>query len=66
KYSKGQGSIYSLFDPDSSNYHLTNIQIEFLPSLTTLLQSMDVDIIKCFKAKYQKNMFNIYWINLKE
>ncbi|CAG8852704.1 41860_t:CDS:2, partial [Gigaspora margarita] len=42
KHGKGRGSVYSLSDSDSSNYHLTNIQIEFLPSLTTSLQPMDV------------------------
>ncbi|CAG8792317.1 13479_t:CDS:2, partial [Racocetra fulgida] len=48
-----RASVYTL--PDLSNYKPTNIQVKFLPALTTShLQPMDAGIIKCFKAKYQK------------
>ncbi|CAG8612956.1 3862_t:CDS:1, partial [Scutellospora calospora] len=48
-----RASIYTL--PDLSDYNLTNIKIQFLPTLTTShLQPIDAGIIKCFKLKYQK------------
>ncbi|CAG8605068.1 406_t:CDS:2, partial [Gigaspora rosea] len=53
KCGRSQASVYTL--PDLSNYQPTNVQIKFLPALTTShLQSIDAGIIKCFKAKYQK------------
>ncbi|CAG8798484.1 7603_t:CDS:2, partial [Cetraspora pellucida] len=53
KRDRGRASVYAL--SDLSNYKPTNIQVKFLPALTTShLQPMDARIIKCFKAKYQK------------